>query len=455
MNKVSCVLTCELSCSHSPSLPLGVTMEALSLRRVFAILKPLECVFLRRRHRVCVVLLSACPVLRRITRCLPKRNSEQTASLEPSCCFMTRAFGQRRSFFFHTLISHEMHQQLLDRKSCWNRTYGVEKLKRVLSEVDIKSVPCESIEEFINFLPGLLEDSNFKVMFSTLQVLNLLVQKLDTCANRYFERIILVSLKALGDPRTITKNEYLNVFRQLMKTVPPQRVLDLVIGYLKHKNPWVREDVLNVIMVAILSHPEIEFDIPKLCSEVAPCLVDNKRKVRHFAFELFALFDHCLGSGQKLPFINAVEKVEKNEDAEGLMAAVEARRARHALPKLSSDGTLEYGLVLVIPRQRGSLYFASEDDMDWVMDGPRVSSARSHRSKPDSERLHGYGSLGSLTDDLPPQTRIASAGKGKNKLPREKSSLSSTENEPQPSNTPSGKSSQQVRPSSHTISHSN
>ncbi|XP_028306250.1 TOG array regulator of axonemal microtubules protein 1-like isoform X2 [Gouania willdenowi] len=342
------------------------------------------------------------------------------------------------------LISHEMHQQLLDRKNCWNRTYGVEKLKRVLSEVDIKSVPCESIEEFIYFLPGLLEDSNFKVMFSTLQVLNLLVQKLDTCANRYFERIILVALKALGDPRTITRNEYLNVFRQLMKTVPPQSVLDLVIGYLKHKNPRVREDVLNVIMVAILSHPEIEFDIPKLCSEVAPCLVDNKRKVRHFAFELFALFDHCLGSGRKLPFINAVEKVEKNEDAEGLMAAVEARRVRHALPKLSSDGTLEYGLVLVIPRQRGSLYFASEDDMDWVMDGPRVSSARSHRSKPDSERLHGYGSLGSLTDDLPPQRRIASAGKGKNKLPSEKSSLSSTENEPQPSNTPSGKNSQQV-----------
>uniref|UniRef100_A0A8C5GUY4 TOG domain-containing protein n=1 Tax=Gouania willdenowi TaxID=441366 RepID=A0A8C5GUY4_GOUWI len=399
MDKVSCVLTCELSCSHSPSLTLPPT------RRHHGSAQFATCVRHFETFGVCVFAAQA--------PCL--------------CCVVVR---------LSSLISHELHQQLLDRKNYQNRTYGVEKLKRVLSEVDIKSVPCESIEEFINFLPGLLEDSNFKVMFSTLQVLNLLVQKLDMCANRYFERIILVALKALGDARTITRNEYLNVFRQLMKTVPPQRVLDLVIGNLKHKKPRVREDVLNVIMVAILSHPEIEFDIPKLCSEVAPCLVDNKRKVRHFAFELFALFDHCLGSGRKLPFINAVEKVEKNEDAEGLMAAVEARRARHALPKLSSDGTLEYGLVLVIPRQRGSLYFASEADMDWVMDGPRVSSARSHRSKPDSERLHGYGSLGSLTDDLPPQRRIASAGKGKNKLPWEKSSLSSIENEPQPSNTP-------------------
>ncbi|XP_028297314.1 TOG array regulator of axonemal microtubules protein 1-like [Gouania willdenowi] len=340
------------------------------------------------------------------------------------------------------LISHELHQQLLDQKSDQSRRYGVEKLKHVLSEVDIKSVPSESIEEFINFLPRLLDDSNFQVMFSTLQVLNLLVLKLDMCANKYFEHIILVALKALGDARTITRNEYLSVFHQLMKTVPPQRVLDLVIGNLRHEKPWVREDILNVIMGAILSHPQTEFDILKLCSEVVNCLVDNRRKVRHFAFELFALFDHCLGSGHKLPLTNAVEMVETNENAEGLKAAVEARLARHALPKLSSNGTLEYGLVL--PRQRGSLYFASEADMDWVMDGPRVSSARSHWTKPDGDRLHGYGSLGSLTDDLPPQRRIASAGKGKNKLPMEKSSLSSIENEPQPSNTPNGKCSQQV-----------
>ncbi|TNN87143.1 Protein FAM179B [Liparis tanakae] len=45
--------------------------------------------------------------------------------------------------------------------------------------------------------------------------------------------------------------------------------------------------------------------------------------------------------------------------------------------------------------------------------------------------MYGYGSLGSLTDDLPLQRRIVSAGKGKNKLPWEMSSFSSTENEQQ------------------------
>ncbi|TDG98657.1 hypothetical protein EPR50_G00203120 [Perca flavescens] len=329
------------------------------------------------------------------------------------------------------LISQELHKLLLDLTNYQNRTNGVEELKHILSEVDMKSVPSGSIVEFIHFLPQLLDDSNFKVLYCTLQVLNLLIQKLDTGVDRYFKQIVLVALKALGDTRTVTRNEYMNVFRQLMKTVAPQQVLDLVIGTLKHKNSRVREDVLNIIMAAMLTHPRKDFNIPKLCFEVAPYLADSKRKVRQAALELFAVFDYCLDTGKKQPLMKAVDMVELNEDADGLMAAVQARRARHVLPKLSSEGIVEYGLVVPKPGHRGSLQYGSGADLDWVMNGGRISSARSHRSEPDCNQLYGYGSLGSLTDDLPLQRRIVSAGKGKNKLPWEMSSFSSTENDQQ------------------------
>uniref|UniRef100_UPI0037E90F07 TOG array regulator of axonemal microtubules protein 1 isoform X3 n=1 Tax=Semicossyphus pulcher TaxID=241346 RepID=UPI0037E90F07 len=341
------------------------------------------------------------------------------------------------------LISQELHQQLLDLKNYQNRTNGVEELKHILSEVDIKSVPSGSVDELINFLPRLLDDSNFKVFYGTLQVLNLLIQKLDRGVDKFFKQIVLVALKALGDTRTVTRNEYMNVFRQLMKNVAPQQILDLVIGNLKHKNSRVREDVLNIIMAALLTHPRKDFNIPKLCLEVAPYLADSKRKVRHAALELFAVFDYCLETGKRQPLMKAVDMVELNEDAEGLMAAVQARRARHVLPKLSSEGLVEYGLVMPKPGQRYSLQNGSAADLDWVMNGGRISSARSHRTEPDCDRFYSYGSLGSLTDDLPLQRRIVSAGKGKNKLPWEMSSFSSTENDQQCSS-PNGKISEQV-----------
>lgn len=343
------------------------------------------------------------------------------------------------------LISQELQKQLLDVKNYQNRMNGVEELKQVLSEVDIKSVPSASIEEFIKFLPRLLEDSNFKVFYSTLQVLNLLIQKLARGVDRYFKHIVLVALKALGDTRTVTRNEYLNVFRQLMKTVPPQQVLDLVIGHLKHKNSRVREDVLNIIMASMLTHPRNDFSIPKLCFEVAPYLADSKMRVRHAALELFAIFDHCLDVGKKQPLMEAVDKVELSEDAEGLMAAVQARRARRILPKLSSEGIVEYGLVVPKPGQRCSPQYGSGADLDWVLNGGRISSARSNRTEPDCDRLYGYGSLGSLTDDPLLQRRLVSAkGKGKNKLPWEMSSFSSTENDHQQCSTPNGKWTDQV-----------
>ncbi|KAL0969200.1 hypothetical protein UPYG_G00223780 [Umbra pygmaea] len=342
------------------------------------------------------------------------------------------------------LISQELHEQLLDLKNYKNRTNGVEELKNIIFRLDLKQVPSDSIVEFINLLRRLLDDSNFKVLYGTLQVINLLIQKLEYNVEKYFKQIAFVALKTLGDTRAVTRNEYMNVFRQLGKIVGPQKVLELVIGHLRHKNSRVREDVLNIITAAMLTHPRDHFNIPGLCFEVAPYLADGKKKVRLAALELFAVFDHCLDTGKKQPLMKAVDRVELSGDVEGLMAAVQARRARHVLPRLSSDGTVEYALVIPKPGQRRSPQFGSGADLDWVLNGGRVSSARSTRTEPDTDRLnHGYGSLGSLVDDLPLQRRIVSAGKGKNKLPWERSILPSTVKD-QPCSAPNGKSSDQA-----------
>nr|XP_046222676.1 TOG array regulator of axonemal microtubules protein 1-like isoform X1 [Oncorhynchus gorbuscha] len=342
------------------------------------------------------------------------------------------------------LIPQELHEQLLDLKNYQNRTNGVEELKKLLFGLDLKPVPSDSIVEFICFLHRLLDDTNFKVLYGTLQVLNLLIQKLDYNIDKYFKQIVCVALKPLGDNRAVTRNEYMNVFRQLTRIVGPQKVLDLAIGHLRHKNSRVREDVINIITAAMLTHPKKDFNIPSLCFEVAPYLADSKKKVRHAALELFAVFDHCLDTGKKQPLMKAVDRVELNGDVEGLMAAVQARRARHILPRLSSDGMVEYALLIPKSGQRRSPQFGSGADLEWVLNGGRISSAKSIKTEPDSDRLyHGYGSLGSLIDDLPLQRRIVSAGKGKNKLPWERSSLPSTVNI-QPCSTSNGKFSDQV-----------
>ncbi|KAF4083803.1 hypothetical protein AMELA_G00121500 [Ameiurus melas] len=333
------------------------------------------------------------------------------------------------SMMIYGLIPLELHEQLLDHKNYQNRTNGIEELKTILSELDLKTVSFDSIVEFIYFLHRLLDDTNFKVLYGTLRVLNLLVQKLDYDVDQYYKQIVRVALKTLRDTRAVPRNEYMNVFWQLMRIVGPQKVLDLVTGHLKHKNSRVREDVLNIVIAAMLAHPRKDFNIPHLCFLVAPYLADSKKRVRHAALELFAVFDYCLDTGKKQPIMKAIDRVELTGDAEGLMAAVQARRARHALPRLCADGMVEYALVIPKPGQRRTPQFGSGADLDWILNGSRSNSVRGHRTNVDTEGLNAYSSLGSMTDEIPLQRRIVSAGKGKNKLPWERSSLPSAGNQ--------------------------
>lgn len=337
------------------------------------------------------------------------------------------------------LIPQELHQQLLDHQNYQNRTSGVEKLKNILLELDLNQVTSASIAEFIQFLRKLLDDNNFKVLYGTLQIINLLIEKLEYSVDRYYKEIVSVTLKTLGDSRNVTRQEYMNVFRQLMRTVGPQRVLDLVMGQLKHKNSRVREDVLNIVIAALLTHPRKDFNIPALCSEAALSLGDSKKKVRHAALELFAVLDYCLDMGKKQPLMKAIDRAELTGEADGLMAAVQARRARHVLPRLSPDGTVEYALVLPKPGQRRSPQVGSGADLDWVLNGGRVHSSRGLQSSRDTDQM--CGSMGSLADNVAHQRRIVSAGK--NKLPWEKSALSSSVGR-QACDTSNGKSPDQV-----------
>ncbi|XP_066550344.1 TOG array regulator of axonemal microtubules protein 1 isoform X2 [Amia ocellicauda] len=318
------------------------------------------------------------------------------------------------------LIPHELHERLLDSKNYQSRTHGVDELKSIIYDLDIDPVPPENIIDFISFTRTLLEDSNFKVLCGTLEVLNLVIEKLGYSVETYLKNFVSAVAKVLGDTRAVTRNEYMKVYMQLMRIVGPQKVLDLLIVYLKHKNSRVREDVVNIITASILTHPRRDLDIKHLCISVSPCLADNKRKVRHAALELFALFAHSMGSGKTQPLVKAVDMVELNGNVEGLMAAVQARIARHSLPKLTPDGMVEYALTIPKPGQRRGPQFGSGADVEWLMAGGRIQSAQSHLSESDREPLW------TEAEEISVNKRIISAGKGKNKLPWEKDSLPAT-----------------------------
>ncbi|TRY83570.1 hypothetical protein DNTS_016277 [Danionella cerebrum] len=318
------------------------------------------------------------------------------------------------------LIPVELHQQLLDQQNFQSRTSAVEKLKKILESQDLLGLPGAVVLEFISFLHNLLEDCNFKVQHGALQLIYLLVQKLEDQVEKYYKGIVHLTVIALGDPRSPTRQQYMRIFHQLMQELGPQRILELVFAQTKHRNSRVREDTLNIIIAALLTHPRQDFDIPYLCNVVAPCLLDSKRRVRHAALEAFAVLDSCLDTGMKQPLMKAVNHAELMMEPgcpKGLMEAVNARRRRHKLPLITSDGSVEYALTLPKPGQRRLSPQQSGADLDWVLNAAHRNSA-----------LPQGIVNGDVDVDDAPQRRIVSAGKGKKKLPWERNSLSANGN---------------------------
>uniref|UniRef100_A0A8C0B6S8 TOG array regulator of axonemal microtubules 1 n=1 Tax=Buteo japonicus TaxID=224669 RepID=A0A8C0B6S8_9AVES len=323
------------------------------------------------------------------------------------------------------LLPPELHARLLDQEDYKSRTQAVEELKRVVggaSQAAVTSTPAPSLLGLISFLYTLLDDSNFKVVLGALEVIHLLALRLGDRVPAFLAPLVSAAAKVLGDNKLAIRQEYGRLFLRLMKAAGPKQVLGLLLQqeYLQHKNSKVREEVVNVCIMALLTHPSEELDLAKLAFGLAPALVDSKRRVRHAAMEAFAALASSMGPGKTGLLFKAVDAVELEDNGDGVMHAVQARLARKTLPKLVDQGFVEYAVPLPSSSHNRGSGLPPGADTDWLLMGSRTQSAHSYcgyHARDDA--LQNSSSHGAYAEQGISPRRVLSAGKGKNKLPWE------------------------------------
>ncbi|XP_061854816.1 TOG array regulator of axonemal microtubules protein 1 [Colius striatus] len=323
------------------------------------------------------------------------------------------------------LLPPELHARLLDQEDYKNRTQAMEELKRVVggaSQAAVTSTPAPSLLGLISFLYTLLDDSNFKVVLGALEVIHLLALRLGDQVQSFLGPLVSTTAKVLGDNKLAIRQEYNCLFLRLMKAVGPQQVLSLLLQqeYLQHKNSRVREEVVNICIVALLTYPSEELDLAKLAFGLAPALVDGKRRVRHAAMEAFAVLASAMGPGRTTLLFKAVDAVELENSGDGVMHAVQARLARKSLPKLVDQGFVEYAVPLPSSGHNRGPCLPPGADTDWLLMGSRTQSAHSYCGcQARDDALQDSSMHGVYADKGMSPRRVLSAGKGKNKLPWE------------------------------------
>ena len=271
--------------------------------------------------------------------------------------------------------------ELLEDRANWkNRATGITTILQSVREVKDATLLEKNATALLNVLTNCLNDPHFKIVLITHEVLEDVINKIGSALADSLKLLVGCLVGKMGDNKFVTKQANMKLFMQLMQVLKPHQVITEVLSCgLRHKISRVREETINVVIASLLTFPRTEFDLLMLAKEVAPCLVDNKQRVRQASLEVFALLAHSLGKGHLQPLVSAVASVERsyfgkepkevNTKTEGgslfgVMVAFQARLARRQLSHLSNDGLVVHAIN--VANARGSAPFSGAD-VDWIL----------------------------------------------------------------------------------------
>lgn len=180
------------------------------------------------------------------------------------------------------------------------------------------------LNDFIKtFARAVFESTSYKVILYALDIISAIVERLKMATISSFRLLTSLLIRHLGDTRVLVREHNIRTVYRLMYYVPPQMVLDNLLEQKYHRNPKVREEIMNRVTASILKFPRSEFNLNRLCGEVSPMLIDHKRIVRLAALESIAVLAHALGPLNVDTIFSAIKAVELSSESYGLMMAVQ------------------------------------------------------------------------------------------------------------------------------------
>jgi hypothetical protein len=170
--------------------------------------------------------------------------------------------------------------QLRDSKNWTVRAAGIDELQRVVSALSNVAPAVPHLPALMELFAVLLGDQNFKISLTTLQILNQLVVKFGVSLEPALEVILPHLVGKLGDNKIVVKQGVMKFMRNVITHVNPRPVFLVVLGHAEDKHHKVREEVLNIVTVALaLSGNECEFDYAAIVVPLCRALYDVKNKV--------------------------------------------------------------------------------------------------------------------------------------------------------------------------------
>ncbi|CAG9326070.1 unnamed protein product [Blepharisma stoltei] len=186
--------------------------------------------------------------------------------------------------------------QLEDISNWRARVNAIEELENLVERMENYTEAYPFMAVFIRFLNKLLDDTNFKVMLSTLAIVYTIVSIPGISQQANISQIVPGCIKKLGDNKIAIRQAAFKVFQALLQEMKPRVLFPHLIESLSSNNWHVREETIIVMIAAILlAKEDYEFNFSTLIGPLAKLLDDPKTKIRFVTTEALALLAQKLG----------------------------------------------------------------------------------------------------------------------------------------------------------------
>ncbi|GFR42338.1 hypothetical protein Agub_g3246 [Astrephomene gubernaculifera] len=231
-----------------------------------------------------------------------------------------------------------------------SRATAIDALHKYLKDVAKPATLVPSLADFVKFLADLVVDANFKIAISAMSILGDLATKVGSELQPYLRVAAISLLDKLVDSKILVRGANMKLIKRLMHACSPATVLaELAAAGASKPNCRVREELINVHIMAMLAFSRGSYDAAAVYRLLASGLEDAKEKVRLVALEGLAVLHSRLG-GEELAALMAGGGGQQAGGgqplAEALRAQVAARLANPALPVLNGDGLVEHAVEL-------------------------------------------------------------------------------------------------------------
>ena len=230
-------------------------------------------------------------------------------------------------------IPAQLIKDILNKDDWKTRCYSIERIWTLLQTVPVQTL-ADNIDSLLYLTRKLLNDDNFKIVLTSLNMLVQITECLGVKSAHYLKMIVPIVMDQCKPGKNLISATCKKALILLMRNLGLNLVLVHVLNYSKSATCFVKVNVFNLISTAMLTFPnQSEIFMNIITEQLVQGLNDNDTSVHYSALECYNLL-----ANQMLP-MRLVDKIAHIDDHMEMLLKRRSKDAR--LPRLNQYGELE------------------------------------------------------------------------------------------------------------------